>query len=437
MSTGQISEAASGRDPSYLRLLLVLLGTATFFEGYDSAINAVVLRDLADTFGVNPQETRNLTGPMLAIGLGAFGALFVTAIGDRIGRRPLLIATTLLYATFTGLTATAQNLVAFAVFQFLARMFLISELATAITMVAEEFPAERRGRALGTLTALGAVALPVVAVSHFLLSKTALGWRALYLIGLLPLLLVALLRLKLRESERWLRARAEGRAVERMRVRDVVTGGYRRLLRQVSALFFLTHFALLGASTWWTYYAREERGFSIGTVTLLLSVAYLIGVSGYLVAGRLQDRIGRKPTGTIFLLAGCVFGIAVFQTAGRTAMFPLLALAIFFGFGVSPVMSALAAELFPTEMRATAVAFARSIFGTLGAITGPLTVGLLADRKIGLIGNVGDSVSIVALMYIAAALVLRLLPETAGRELESIAAAAQIPDASEVALFEP
>lgn len=419
MST-QIAAPAVEREASYLRLLLVLLGTTTFFEGYDAAISAIVLPDLARSFGAN---TAALGTAIFVVGLGAFGALFITALGDRVGRRPLLIATTLLYAVFTGLTATAQTVIAFAAFQFLARMFLISELATAITIIAEEFPAERRGRAIGILTALGALGLVAVALLYLFVKETALGWRALYLIGLLPLLIVAVLRTKLRESRRWLDARQLGERLQRIRFRTVLSSDYRPQLLQVSLVFFFTHLAVLGASTWWTWFARNERGFDQGTVTMFLTIAYLLGISGYLVAGRLQDRIGRKPTGTIFLVAGMVFGIAMFQVQGRVAMFAAMALAVFFGLGVTPVLSAQASELFPTEIRATSVAFARSLFGTLGAIFGPLIVGVLADDRYGPIGNVGDSVSLLVLLFIPAALILQLLPETAGRELESIAPA--------------
>ncbi|MGH2773670.1 MAG: MFS transporter, partial [Actinomycetota bacterium] len=163
------------RDPKYLKLLFVLLGTATFFEGYDAAINAVVLTDLAEAFQVDLERTGRLTGPIIAVGLGAFGALPISAIGDRIGRRPLLIATTFIYALFTGLTASAQTLGQFIVFQFLARTFLIAEYATAITIMTEEFPAAHRGRAMGTLTALGAFGVPTVAIFNYVLNDTALG----------------------------------------------------------------------------------------------------------------------------------------------------------------------------------------------------------------------------------------------------------------------
>lgn len=419
--------APTTRSPSYLRLLLVVLGTATFFEGFDTAISAIVLKDLAESFNIPLDETAQITGPLIPIGLGAFGALAVTMLGDRIGRRPLLVGTTFLYAIFTGLTATSQTLTMFVVFQFFARTFLLAEYATAITMVTEEFPAERRGRALGTLTALGALGLPIVAVLHLLVKDTALGWRILYLVGLIPLVVVGFLRLKLKETERWTTAKAEGSTLNQHKIRQLLHQADRSIIWKVGALYFFSHFALLGAVTWWPFYAGVHLAYSDATITLLLGVAYPLGVTGYYLAGRLADRYGRRRTGTLFLFVGMVFGIAVFQISDATLMFPALVLAVFFGFGMNPILAAIASELFPTALRATAVAFVRSIFGTIGGIAGPITVGVLAGASAAerfpsmpLLGNMGDVVAMVALMNIPAAIMLWKLPETAGTELEDI-----------------
>ncbi|MGH2810882.1 MAG: MFS transporter, partial [Actinomycetota bacterium] len=394
---------------------------------YDAAINAVVLTDLAEAFQVDLERTGRLTGPIIAVGLGAFGALPISAIGDRIGRRPLLIATTFIYALFTGLTASAQTLGQFIVFQFLARTFLIAEYATAITIMTEEFPAAHRGRAMGTLTALGAFGVPTVAIFNYVLNDTALGWRSLYLIGLLPLMLVGVLRLKLKETHRWLEAKAAGVNVKRIAFSGLMKIADRAVLFRVCALYFLTHFGLLAASYWWPYYAQHQRKFSEEAFTILLVGAYPLGVTGYFVAGRLQDRYGRRLTGSSFLCGGIFFSALVFQMSSPVAMFPALALAVFFGLGANPVLNAVVAELFHTEIRATAVALARSIFGTLGSIAGPIAVGILADagmeRKFPgwpVLGDLGDSVTLATLVLLPAAALFLRLPETAGRELETI-----------------
>ncbi len=419
--------SASEREPSYLRLLLVLLGTATFFEGYDAAISGVLLPDLAKSFGAS---TATLGRAGALIGLGAFGALFITALGDRFGRRPLLVSTTLAYALFTGLTVTASSVVTFSIFQFLARAFLLAELATAITMVAEEFPPDRRGRAIGALTALGALGPLAVGLLYQFLIRTNLGWRAFYLIGTVPLLAVGVFRLRLRETRSFIEAReiglpGSGAGAGRMaRLRGALSHPYRRRLVVISAVYLLSHVGVLAAMSWWSFYAQRERDFSPADISMFLAAAYSLGIFGFFVAGRLQDRWGRRPTGTLFLILGMICGVALFQTQDRSIMFATMVLAIFFGLGVNPVLGALVSELFPTRIRSTSVAIARLLFGTAGGVLGFFLAGFLGDPQRGLIGNVGDSVSLLALLLAPAAALLWLLPETAGRRLEDISAEA-------------
>lgn len=408
--------AAAGSTPDrrYLRLLLFLLATATFFEGYDAAIAGVVLNDLAKEFRVGTGE---LAWVILVVGSGAFGALFITALGDRIGRRPILIATTLGYALFTGLTATAANPRVFVVYQFLARAFLVSELGVALTMVAEEFPPERRGRAVAILTAFGGLGVVVLAVLYRFFAPTELGWRGLYLVGVIPLLLVGLLRFKLRETSAWLEVRREGIVPKRVPYRAVLTGPHRREVVLISAVYFFAHLGMIAAIAWFTLFAQQERNFSPGDVSTFLSTGYPLGISGYFVAGWLLDKIGRRRTGVLFMLLGMVVGIGLFQATSKEQMFVFLVLSVFFGLGVTPVLGAITPELFPTEIRATAVATARSVFGTLGAMLGPFIAGHLGDRSYGPVGNIGDSVSLMLLAYVPAALLLLRLPETTGRDL--------------------
>jgi MFS family permease len=402
-------------DRSYLRLLMVLLGTATFFEGYDTGIAAVVIPDLARDFHV----ANDLLGsPVSIVNLGSLFALFVIAIGDRVGRRPLLIATTLLYALFTGLTAAAHNVATFTAIQFLARMFLVSELAVAITIATEEFPADRRGRIIGSLSLLGAFGLIAVVIAYRFVAHTSLGWRGLYLLGAIPLVVAAPLRTRLRESRRWLEAKARGERLRRTPVRRVLAGPYRHRLLIVSGMLFCFNFAVLSGAAYWTLLARNERGLPANSANAFLAAAVVLGLPGYVVAGWLQDRWGRRRTGTLFMLAGTAFGIAAFQVHGRGPMLAALAGAVFFGLGGTPVINAVSSELFATEIRATALAVARSFFGTLGASAGLFLVPRLAG---GLIGSYGNAMALAGLALIPAALLLNRLPETAGRELEDLA----------------
>jgi putative MFS transporter len=406
--------AGSSPDRGYLRILLLLLATATFFEGYDAAIAGFVLNDLAKEFHVGTGE---LSWVILVVGSGAFGALFVTGLADRIGRRRVLIGTTLGYALFTGLTATATNPMIFVAYQFLARIFLVSELGLALTMVAEEFSPERRARAVAILTAFGGLGVVVLSVLYQFFAPTDLGWRGLYLVGVVPLLLVGLLRFKLRETRAWLEVRSEGAVPARVPFREVLTGPHRRDTLLVSAEYFFAHIGMIAGIAWFTFFVQQDRGFSPRDVSHFLSIGYPVGMSGYFVAGWLLEKMGRRTTGVLFMLLGMVCGIGLYQVTGKGAMFVFLVLSVFFGLGVTPVLGTVVPELFPTEIRATAVALARSIFGTLGAILGPFFAGILGDRDYGPAGNLANGVSLMILAYLPAALLLLRLPETRGRVL--------------------
>src|SRR3954470_21516643 len=136
------------RSDRYLRLLLILLVSATFFEGYDSAILALLLPNIQATFHVSEAVLGIMRIP---IELGLFVAFFVARLSDRWGRRPMLLWAGVGYTAFTALTALSCDVWGFAAFQLASRVFLGAEYAIAVTMLVEEFPAGRRARALGTL----------------------------------------------------------------------------------------------------------------------------------------------------------------------------------------------------------------------------------------------------------------------------------------------
>ena len=101
----------------------------------------------------------------------------------------------------------------------------------------------------------------------------------------------------------------------------------------------------------------------------------------------------------------------------------LLAVAVFFGLGIGPVLSAFATELFPTRIRAQASSWVRNWFAVVGAALGPALVGVLGDPYRGAIGNIGNTLSLLMLVALPAAfLVWRYMPETRGVELEEVVA---------------
>jgi putative MFS transporter len=325
---------------------------------------------------------------------------------------------------FTALTALSWSFGSFMAFQFGAGIFIGSELSVTITIIVEEFPTARRGRALGTLLAFNAVGAVAVAIGLALgLQRCGLGWRTFYLVGLAPLALIAILRRRLQETARFRELRALrlcGRAPARVPLTAPWTPPHRRRLATVGTIHLLRGIPQSAATAWWVFYAERERGFSPTRISLFVIAAYGVGTLGYATCGRCMDRFGRRPTALAGFAAGSMCSIALFQTADPAVSFFSLLGAVFFGLGMSPVMSAFTTELFPTDVRGQAAAWIRNVFDLAATMAGPLVVGILADRGGGPVGSIGDSITLLAPLWLPAAwLVWRHLPETRGLDLGS------------------
>jgi putative MFS transporter len=410
------------RSDRYLRLLLILLISATFFEGYDSSILALLLPNIQASF----HASEALLGvTRIPIELGLFVAFFLARQSDRVGRRPLLLWSVVGYTVFAALTALSWNIWAFTFFQFGSRVFLGAEFSVAITMVVEEFPVARRAHALGTLLTFEGLGTIMVAVLLGLgLQNSRLDWRAFFLVGIVPLIVLTFLRRRMQETERFVEERAKRERGEKQYRTPFLAAWaprYRRNLVLVGMVYLMRSIPFFAATAWWAYYAERERGFTQTQVAVYILVAYGIGCLGYYVCGRLMERIGRKPTAIIYFLGAVVFAVILFQTTDRVVAFFALMLAVGFGLGVQPVLSAFGTELFPTEIRGQAAAWVRNWFEIAGYVFGPALVGILGDHSTGAIGNIGDTVSLLMIMQLPGIyLIWRHMPETKGRELEDI-----------------
>ncbi len=421
-------EEEAGVDKKYLRMLLILLVSAAFFEGYDSSILALLLSDIQSSFRVS-EAVLGVT--RIPIELGLFVAFFVTRLSDRLGRRPLLLWSVVGYTLFTAATAFSWDIWSFSFFQFGSRVFLGAEYAVGVTMIVEEFPAGKRGRALGTLltfSALGTIVVGVLLGAG--LQDTGLGWRAFYLVGLVPLVLLIPYRRRLKETRRFLDMKAGKETEDKVPFLEPWKPQYRRNLVLVGIVHMLRSIPIFGSTAWWAFYAERERGFTSLEISIFIIAAYGLGCVGYYVCGRLMERIGRRPTAMLYFSGGIVFSITLFQVSGKTISFVSLMLAVFFGLGMGPVMSSFATELFPTEIRGQAAAWIRNWFEIAGYVFGPALVGILGDHATGAIGNIGDTVTLLMILQLPALyLIWKYMPETKGLELEEVYA---VPGPAEV-----
>jgi MFS transporter, putative metabolite:H+ symporter len=405
---------------SHHRRLLLLLGTATLFEGYDRFILVLALPYIAQDLGIVAADVTGaaakaaaegaLGWALSAVRCGALLAIPLCLMADRAGRRGILLLTVLGYTVATALTGLSRGLGDLIVLQLVATMFLTAELALAQVVIAEEFPASARGMGQGLLGAAAAVGAGLAAVLFPVLVRTSLGWRGLYFVGVIPLLIVGYLRRSLPETRRWSALdAAERRSGGLLRV--LVPGLRGRFLILVALASGATA-AFATAFSFASYRAIDTFGWTPEQVSTMILTAGGLGFWGWIFFGRMTDAVGRRPTAILCLLGAAVAIAAFYRTP---VLFPSFATLVFFESGITIAVTALSTECFPTVLRATARAWVTNA-GVVGAVVGLGLVGALSGRM----GGYAVVVALLGLLPVLLCPLLLLLPETFGRELEQV-----------------
>src|SRR5215470_8733701 len=186
------------------RNFFILAFLGVMFDAADFALFGAALPPIAREFGLNPAQA----GLLATVGLvGAFlGALFWGTLSDYIGRRTAFQATVGIFSLFTGLVAASWNVVSLSVFRFLSNFGLGGEVPVTLTLASEYSPGRIRGALTGNIMAAFPVGLIVAALLSLLIIPT-LGWRALFIVGVVPALLLFFVRRHMPESVRYLLAK--------------------------------------------------------------------------------------------------------------------------------------------------------------------------------------------------------------------------------------
>jgi MFS transporter, putative metabolite:H+ symporter len=390
------------------RTLLFLLGVATFFEGFDFLALTQVLPQLRATWGLDEQQGGLLVG---VANIGPVLAFFLIRQADRLGRSRVLTWTIAGYTVCGLLSAAAPNAWAFAIAQLFARAFLIAEWATCLVYAAEVYPAEQRGRAIGLLQALAAVGAVVCAGLTPLLLSSPLGWRTVYVVGAIPLLLLGWARRGLPESPRFVASQAG--------LFDIWRSPSRGRMLQLAVLWAGAYTGTHLALTFWKEYAVNEALLSDAVVGRTLTIAAVVGMPFVFGVGSLLDTVGRKWGAAIIfpITAASVFG--AFTLRDPVGLTVSMTGVIFGCSAVLPVLEAYNAELFPSERRGDAFGWSNNLLGRLANVVWPPIVGAVAVTV-----GWGDAVRWSAFALIGTlALLWWWLPETRGRELEDTARA--------------
>ncbi len=427
------------------RNFFILCFLGIMFDAADFALFGAALPPIAREFGLGPAQA----GLLATVGLvGAFlGALFWGTISDYIGRRTSFLATVSIFAVFTALVAASWNVLVLATFRFLSNFGLGGEVPVTLTLASEFSPGRIRGRMTGSMMAAFPVGLVVAAALSLAIVPT-LGWRALFVVGVVPAVLLFFVRRYMPESVRYQLSRGEveaaertvveierqaevdpsGAAVQPLGIADESATSERGVT--VLALFedgrarrtillWIVSFCFLWSSNGILFMLPTiltQRGFGLSQAISFQLVQSLAAVVGYTACGFLIDWYGRRPVLFLYYFIGALFHLWFAQASGF-AMYLAIAAVGWVNPGVFGATGIYVSELHPTYLRATAVGWFFGI-GRIGSFLAPLIVGLMLEYGLG-----AYVLHTFALTFLIAAIALWLVGvETKGLVLEQITA---------------
>jgi MFS family permease len=419
-----------GVTPYQWRVLLVAwLGWV--FDSMDATIYAIVLHpalhDLlhagSGSAPVGDGDIAKYGGIIFSIFLigWAIGGVLFGMTADYFGRTKTLIATILLYAVFTGLAALSETWWQLALYRFLTALGVGGEWAAGAALVAEVWPEEKRAKAAGILQSAWAIGFFLAAAFNLLLR--GYGWRVLFVVGVAPALVALLVRLWVKEPERWVKARArelQTGLARGVKLLELFRGDLLRPTLVGSGLAFVAVFGLWGATNWTATLVRRLPDMQeLDAATVAANVSYAImwlnvgALAGYLCFGPLADRFGRRPVFALMCAGSLVMLPVVFLVPRpHTHVLLLLPLLGFFNNGIFSGFPIYLPELYPTRLRATGAGVCFNA-GRILASVGPFLTGFLEQS----LGSLGRAASAIALIYLVGLLILPFAPETRGKPL--------------------
>lgn len=397
--------------PDAARRALIAAALGWMLDAFDVMLYALVLAALMRDLDLT-KDVAGLLGSVTLVA-SAIGGVAFGVIADRFGRTRALMASILVYSVFTAACGFAQSALQLAVFRVGLGLGMGGEWASGAALVSETWPAEHRGKALGFMQSAWAVGYGLAALVTGLVLPT-FGWRAVFFVGVLPALFTVWIRRSVPEPEVWTAAKRTSTPGRRGSLGRVFAEGRASVTVVLTLMNACCMFAWWGFNLWIPAYLSLPAGEGgVGLTTT--QMAWLIGAMqvgtwlGYVTFGFVADAVGRKRSYVTYLIAAAVLLFAYASTRDVRLLIALGPFVAFFGSGYFTGFGAITAELYPTDIRATAQGLTYNT-GRLASAAAPFVVGSLAQRH-----GFGTAFSVAAMSFVLAAGAWIWLPETKGR----------------------
>ena len=391
-------------------------------DAMDFMLYAMVIGQLRAYFNFN-DATAGMLGTV-ALVMSGIGGLVFGVFADRFGRLRALMGTVLVFSLGSLGAATSQTIYQLLLWRAVVGLGMGGEWASGAVLVSETFPARLRNKAISIMAsgwALGYISAAVLAgIFIDVLNLGPSAWRWLFAFGAVPALFTLWVRRHVPEPETWKKRQASG-AARSNTLLAIFRPPYRTRVLLVILLTSSVQFAYWGVFFWLPGFLSRpisQGGAGMGVVG---SVAWIIPLQlgaycGYLSFGFIADRVGRRRTFILFMIAASILVPAYGQLARNPTLLMILGPVLgFVGHGYLAMFGGLVAELFPTDIRGTGQGTAYNLGRMSGALA-PYVIGLLATIP-GV--GIGLALASTSAFFLAAALLIFTLPDKSGQELES------------------
>ncbi|GAA4726923.1 MFS transporter [Brevibacillus fulvus] len=346
--------------------ILLLTGLGWMFDAMDVGIVSFIAAALVGEWQLTSEQV-GWIGSINSLGM-AIGAMLAGLFADRWGRKPVLLASLLIFSLASGLSALATGLAIFLLFRFFIGVGLGAELPIASTLIAEHEANETRGRAVVLLESFWAIGWILSAILAYFVIP-AYGWRVALIICAIPALYTVFLRSSLPETKRQTVKKVSfGEAIGRIWAKP-----YLRATVVLAILWFSVVFSYYGMFLWLPT-VMVLKGYSLIKSFQYVLIMTIAQLPGYFSAAWLIEKAGRKFVLVSYLVGSAASAWAFGSAESLAGLMISGILLSFFNLGAWGAMYAYTPEQYPAVIRATGAGFAASV-GRVGGILGPLFVG--------------------------------------------------------------
>ena len=400
-STIDVQSLIDGRKMSFYQLSVIAICVAVLvLDGFDAVMIAYVAPSLAGVLHLAPKEL----GPLFAAGLAGLtvGAFLCGPLADKLGRKRVLISSVAVFGGFTLVSATFHTLSSLTTLRFLAGLGLGGAGPSAMALIAEMCPRDRRSSQLAWL----GCGIPLGGgIAGFVAAQLipVYGWSAMFIVGgVLPLLLLVAIAVRVPDSVRFLLLHHAGQAKVRRvmekiapdqdfssvtfashnekKIRAVVLDLFKNGLAGATLLLWFASFCTLMVVyflTNWLPILLHTTSHSMGETSLLLSLFLIGSPFGSLSVGFLMDRYSRHLCMVVsaFIAAVCLVVIGNVVSELLPAAIVIMVVGASCGACVTG-SSILASFMYTTSVRATGIGWTAG-WGRLGSVFGTVSGSLL------------------------------------------------------------